>query len=211
MHLLIGPQLKLRRAEKHLNAAKKRIDDFLESKPYTFVVEADPKPPDFIIVDQAFIIVAQARQLAPDDEVSVIIGDFAHNARSTLNLLTFQLSKLPIDNTRRFRLQFPIFDTRERYRNNVESYLAGLATEHIAIIEGFQPYNRVDGFDNDALGLLADINDGDKHRIIHGIGAVTSFRSLRFTGPGQLGSNIFIGPAAIRVGHGATINFGDGF
>jgi hypothetical protein len=31
------------------------------------------------------------------DELSVIIGDFAHNARSALDLLVYQLSELPPD------------------------------------------------------------------------------------------------------------------
>ena len=102
MHPLDGPRLKLRRADKHLNAIKVAIDRFIASKPYTFVLDADPKPPNYSIV-------ARVKHL-PDEELGIIIGDFAHNARSALNLLVYQLSQLPITDAKRYRLEFPIFD-----------------------------------------------------------------------------------------------------
>lgn len=205
MYPLDGPRLKLRRAEKHLNAVKSAIDDFIEKKPYTFVVEANPEPPNYVIV-------ARVKQIAPDDELGVIIGDFAHNARSALDLLISQLSKLPPDDGRRFSLQFPIFGTPKGYRDHMKRYLAGVIPEHATIIEGFQPYKRSDGLDNDALGILSHINDTDKHRIIHVIGAVASFRGLGFSGPGRLGSNVLIGSGvAMHIAHGASVNFGNGF
>lgn len=203
MHPLYGPNLKLRRAEKHLNDARASIQAFLESRPYTFALEANPKPPDFIIV-------VQATQLAPADDTGVIIGDFAHNARSALDLLTFQLSNLPPDDSDRRSLQFPIFDDEDRYKDHVERYLAKVKPEHIAIIEDFQPYKNHDGFDNDPLSLLHDINNVDKHRVLHVIGAIARFLGLDFGGP-RLGSDIIVGSApALSVGHKSTVNFGDG-
>lgn len=203
MHPLYGPRLKLRRAEKHLNAIKAAIDDFIAKKPYTFVFEANPTPPNYIIV-------ARVKQIAPDDELSVIIGDLAHNARSTLDLLVYQLSTLPPDDGRRGRLQFPIFDAPEKYRGKINSYLAMVAPEHAAIIEGFQPYKGLNGPDNDALGILAAINDADKHRIIHVVGTVLNFSGLAFSGPGRMGNVKFEGSGGIKlVGQRATLKIGD--
>jgi hypothetical protein len=207
MHPLDGPRLKLRRAEKHLNDVKTTIDTFIKNKPYTFVVEADPEPPNYVIV-------ARVKQPAPDDELSVIIGDFAHNTRSALDLLIYQLSELPPDDRGRFRLQFPIFHTPEGYRDNVNRYLAMVAPEQATIIEGFQPYKRVDEFDEDALGMLRNINDTDKHRIIHTVGCVARLRRLDFYGPGQLGNKVLIPYVEfMSIPHGGEgrVDFGNGF
>lgn len=203
MHPLNGPRLKLRKADEHLNAIKVAIDRFIASKPYTFVLEADPKPPNYIIV-------ARVSHL-PDEEWGLIIGDFAHNARSALDLLVYQLSQLPLDDNRRFYLEFPIFDEVEGYTSKVQRCLAGVAPEHIAIIEGFQPYKRLEGSHDDALGILRAINNADKHRIISIIGAVGSFEGIGF-GARRAGTNIISGNGiGIRVNHSSSVDFGDGF
>lgn len=203
MHPLDGPRLKLRRADKHLSAIKVVIDRFIASKPYAFVLEGNPKPPNYNIV-------ARVRHL-PDEEWGLIIGDFAHNARSALDLLVYQLSQLSLDNNKRSNLQFPIFDEVDGYARNVQRYLAGVTPEHIAIIEGFQPYKGIRGSHNDALGILHAINNADKHRIINIVGAVGSFEGIGF-GAGRVGTNIIRGSGTgIRVGHSSGVNFGDGF
>ena len=202
MHPLDGPRLKLHRADRHLNAIKIEVDRFIASKPYSFMLEANPKPPNYIIV-------ARVRHL-PDEEWGLIIGDFAHNARSALDLLVYQLSQLPPDNKRRFALEFPICDEVEDYTSKVQRYLAGVAPEHIAIIEDFQPYKGLKGSHDDALGILRAINNADKHRIINVVGAVGSFEGVGF-GAGRVGTNIIRGNGiGIRVNHGSSVNFGDG-
>jgi hypothetical protein len=114
----------------------------------------------------------------------------------------------------RFRLQFPIFNTPERYRDNVNRYLAMVAPEHTAIIEGFQPYKRVDGSGKDALGMLRNINDTHKHRIIHVVVAIASLRRLDFYGPGQLANKVLIPYVEfMSIPHGGIgrVDFGNGF
>jgi len=203
MHPLNDPRLKLRRADKHLNAIKVAIDRFIASKPYFFVLETAPKLPNYSIV-------ARVRHL-PDEEWGLIIGDFAHNARSALDLLVYQLSQLPLDDNGRFYLEFPIFDEVEGYMNKVQRCLAGVAPEHIAIIEDSQPYKGLKGSHNDALGILRAINNADKHRIINVVGAVGSFKGMGF-GVGRVGTNVIIGKgAAIKAGRNTSINFGGGF
>jgi len=206
MHPLDGPRLKLSRAEKHLNTIKAEINGFITKNSYTFTVEANPTPPNYVIV-------VKGKQITPDKELGVIIGDFAHNARSALDLLISQLSGFAPDARERFNLQFPIFDTIKEYGNHTKSYLAMVAPEHVTIIEGFQPYKRMDGVDKDALGILRAINDADKHRIIHVVGTITSFSGLVFSGSGKIGSNTMIGPGTHMKlgGPGVRVNFGNSF
>lgn len=207
MHQLDGSRLKLSWAEKHLNSLKAAIDDFIRKKSYTFELEADPKPPKFVII-------ARMNETISSNELGLIIGDFAHNARSALDQLVYQLSKLPPDDIdARRHLQFPICDTEERYRQAIKrGYLGGVSLENVTIIEGLQLYQGVQGFDEDALKHLRDINDADKHRIIHIVGTIASFKSLSFSGPGQIGSSVRIGSgASIRIGHGGSIRVGNSF
>ncbi len=202
MHPLDGIRLKLGRAEQHIIAAQVMVDGFIASNPYTFDIKADPEPPHYVVL-------TRVNQAIPDKELSCIIGDFAHNARSALDLLIYQLSDLPPSDKSRFRLQFPIFDCPKEYGKKVESYLAMVAPEHIEIIEGFQPYKGANGTNNDALGFLRTINDTDKHRIIHVVGSVANFQGLVSYGPGQFGNNIRIGPdARIMFGHGKIDGMG---
>ena len=183
MQPLIGPYLKLRRAQKHLNALKQAIQRFLKSNPYAFVLEPNPDPPDYIL--RAKI------NKVPSIEWSAIVGDFAHNARSALDLLIFQISTLSADDLRRIHLQFPICDYPTKtgkisgYAEQKKHYLAGVSDEYTKIIERYQPYHRQDGFQNDALGLLANLNNTDKHRIIQVVGAVANFRGLGLSGYGS--------------------------
>ncbi len=203
MHPLNGSRLKLRRARKHLDSIKVAIDSFLASKPYAFVLEADPKPPNYNIV-------ARVRHL-PDEEWGLIVGDFAHNARSALDLLVYQLSQLPYDDERCFDLEFPIFDKVKGYSNKVQKCLVGVAPEHITVIGDFQPYKRPKGSYDDALGILHTINNADKHRIINVVGAIGRFKGMGF-GAGRIGTNIIRGSRiGIRVDNSSSVNFGDDF
>lgn len=203
MHPLDGPRLKLRRAEQHFDCLDEVIKGFLESNPYTFAIQPNPKPPKYVLVGKA--------KESPPLDWSAIVGDFAHNARSALNLLVFQLSSLPAQDGQRFNLQFPIVGDAPRYADAKNRELAGVPAPHEAIIEGFQPYNRAEGFATDALWLLADINNADKHRLVVAVGALGTVSAVSF-GPGRLGSNVLVGRgASIRLGRGASVNFGDGF
>jgi len=200
MYPLDGVRLKLSRAQKHLNAANDMIDSFIAQNPYNFICEPNPTLPGWNVV-------AKVKQFVPDNDLGCIIGDFAHNARSALDHLVYQLSTLPPEDKGRYSLQFPIFDTIEGYRSKVKSYLSMVASKYLTIIEGFQPYNRMDGFNNDALGFLRAINDSDKHRTIHVVGAIATIKNLYFT-PHMVGGKVLTSPGTtITIGHGGFIDF----
>lgn len=202
MNSLHGPRLKLRRADEHLDTIKALTNKFIARKPYTFVIEANPTPPNYIIV-------AKKERNLPDKELSVLIGDFAHNARCILDYIIYQLNTLPIDDRRRRYICFPICDKQEWYENSIKSNLAGVAPEYTTIVERFQPYHGAKGFENDALSILREINDTDKHRAIHVVGTFTEFTDLSFSGPGPVGTNYIAGRGpAMVIGQDCSVNFG---
>src|SRR5262245_794939 len=157
---LHGTRLKLDRAEYHLSALEQAFDAFSHLKPYALTVEPDPNPPDYALRVNILH--------SPPDNWSSIIGDFAHNARSALDLLVYQLSALPPNDKKTRFLQFPSVclpgSTKGAtgYSDKVDMYLAGGPTPYRTIIERYQPYNGPQGPSGDALSLLRDLNNTDK-------------------------------------------------
>lgn len=117
----------------------------------------------------------------PPIEIGVAIGQIAHNLRSALDNLTWQLARLetrtPYDRT-----QFPIFRWRvttrkDRHGNPLPQferegrrYLKSLRLEHRAVIERMQPYVGGRGFRRHPLFRLHEINNTDKHRLFQVVG-----------------------------------------
>ena len=161
--LLNESALKLCRAKYHLDSLNSLVEEFINCKPYSFRVDPHPQPPDYVI--RAYINRAVPKHLG------LVIGDFAHNARSALDYLIFQISSLADSDPKRRRLQFPIFTSPEDYVSRVNAYLAGIDTAKNGIIETLQPYHRGGGADGDALAILSEINNADKHRLLTVIGA----------------------------------------
>jgi len=202
MALLKGSKLKLSRAEQHLNTLTASIQEFVESNPYSLILHPDPYPPQYML--QAKI------NNTISTEYGCIIGDFAHNVRSSLDLLVYQLSDLIAGDKARFKLQFPIFDHDADYHKYEKVYLNGVQYKYKKIIEKYQPYKQKGGFDDNPLKLLRHINDADKHRIIPVVGAIATLNYFIFDG--SSGSPDFLKfekGSSLRVAKG--FNFGNGF
>ena len=114
--------------------------------------------------------------------LGVIVGDFMHNLRCVLDHLVWQLVVLngqqPGDHN-----QFPIFDTPGAYKKKAGRYLRGVAADHRALIETFQPYHLEDDAASHYLAVLRDLSNIDKHRFVHPVVIVGegNAREVRFT------------------------------
>jgi hypothetical protein len=73
--------------------------------------------------------------------------------------------------------QFPIFDDPKKFKEKRQRYLHGVRSEHRAAIEAYQPYH---GGQWELLSLVANLNDIDKHRVVH------VSRRFGMTGPGTI-------------------------
>ncbi|RLC55657.1 MAG: hypothetical protein DRI30_07190, partial [Chloroflexi bacterium] len=185
---LDGPLLKLWRAYSEINRLIGAEEAFRRDADYSLVrAERDPKTGEYAYR----VRVGQA----PDPEWGVFIGEIAHNLRSALDGLVYQLvldnGETPTNNT-----QFPIFlvghTTRMRRTRrggraliphfegrelaDGRSMLNGVSDEHQTKIERLQPYKRSNrhsiaefGKDN-VLYLLKELNNADKHRLIQVVG-----------------------------------------
>lgn len=157
----------MKRAHDHLNALNNEIADFLKTDPYIFEPEMDE---EFWRYQRLRVI----RQ--PPLWWGVIVGDFAHNARSALDHLIWQLvlanRKLPGSTN-----QFPIFSTEKEWNRQIEygrvppkykrrrPMLKGVSKVMQTRIRELQPYQRPHVVN--ALDRLSWLNNVDKHRTIH--------------------------------------------
>ncbi|MBI4261368.1 MAG: hypothetical protein HY658_12475, partial [Actinobacteria bacterium] len=100
--------------------------------------------------------------------LSLVLGDALHNYRSALDHLVFQLALMGRDGGDAPEgTQFVIRDTPEAFEKaKARGYLDGVAQQHQDMIESVQPYRSADPALH-PLGLLRDLSNVDKHRIIH--------------------------------------------
>ncbi len=156
--LLAGAWTKLARAEVHLQTLTTELRAFLDAEPYSFRTRLDYENSRYVFYVE--------RVDEPPLRFGAIIGDFVHNLRSALDHLTWQLAfkhyggEIPPKFWR--GISYPIAPTLTAFRSL--RVLDHLDPEHVAFMERFQtehrnPYN--------ALTLLHDLWNTDKHRVIH--------------------------------------------
>jgi hypothetical protein len=170
-HGLDGPRLKLGRANVHLESLKEQVQRFIDGNPYGAVAEYDGQTEKCVLRTQIFV--------PPPQDWGIIIGDIAHNLRSALDQLVWQLActqtATPFDKT-----AFPIFDVFTKYRDNGRIVIQNLTPRQKTLVRRLQPYHRGNRAIEHPLWLLQNINNTDKHRVIQTIGAVFDVRGLGF-------------------------------
>jgi len=192
MHPLDGPRLKIRRAKSQLDAFRRAEQGFWKKSGYK-AVKAEFNPKTQKDVYRVSI------KVWPTQEFSIPIGEMAHNLRSALDGLVYQLALLnPKTKTPARSTQFPIFlwgytRRKDQWGNRLpqfygegkrlgqgERMIKELLPQHQAIIEGLQPYKRIGRSHDNRRGLgfarshplylLSEINNADKHRLIQVVG-----------------------------------------
>ena len=155
---LFLPRLKLKRADKHLafldNALRALVGD--EERPivgqfdantseYVLRVDVDPPPEDW----------------------GTIVGEFAHNLRSALDNLVWQLA-LVGGGTPNQSTQFPIFEDEAEWNSGKRrAQTRALAPHHVARLKPTQPFHLGDQAVLHPLSILGHLNNLDKHRALH--------------------------------------------
>jgi hypothetical protein len=159
-----GIKAKLARAHKYLDALDDEIAAFAEKKPYGVRGEVDPKRRQWV----AYFVLKEPLPI----ELSVTVGDIAHNLRSALDHIAYAL--VP-KRARDRRTAFPIVDHPEDFFCSVKHAakrgrgpLKGLDPDGpaFAFFEWAQPYNRRNAPDEHPLRILSALNNEDKHRAI---------------------------------------------
>ncbi len=194
MHRLDGPRLKISRAKSEIERLAGVEDAFRQETQYRVIrAEFNPK-------SGKYVYRVRVSGPPPSDDWGIYIGEIAHNLRSALDHLVYQLALLqtePKTVAADHRLQFPIFllhrssDKRKgTFDSKGKTMIKLLRPEHQALIERLQPYHAGSRPRREhPLYWLEEINNTDKHRLIQvvgikaGIGPAVSYWGDQFAQP----------------------------
>jgi hypothetical protein len=152
---LAGVRAKIERAEHHVNELSALARAFADGNQDCLVAEDDPQTGD-----KLYRIRFRA---AIPGAISLVIGDAAHNLRSSLDHLAWQLveanGKAPGDRT-----AFPLTTSRQAFHRAIAKtgIKNGVSASVLNLIEAVQPNQS--GYDG--LGMIGQINNFDKHRLL---------------------------------------------
>ena len=167
-------RLKLQRAEKHMIDIDFAAQSYRDSHPYKLekIIHRRRQPASW------GYRVRMTEQ--PDETVALVLGDFIHNLRSSLDHVVHACvparnrsqAAFPVefsDPWKRAGRKYEIRDAevRKRFMRQVR----GIDPEAETLIEWLQPYNRAKP-DTATIGLLSRLDNADKHRrlIVTGTG-----------------------------------------
>jgi hypothetical protein len=160
---IFDPHEKLVRARWHLDALDRSMEEFLATPPRRLVGALEDGK-----YRLRYQVVAD-----PPPGWGTVIGDCVHNLRSCLDHLVYQLTLMhhgePLDDT-----SFPIFGAKDAFDEKSHRDftrgtwpIRGIQPEAQLVVETLQPYHAGEGPRKDALWLLNQLWNVDKHRLLH--------------------------------------------
>ena len=155
--------LKLRWAEKNLNALDFEISAFLRGNPCIALPEIDSKTGEKVWKVTALSFIPQWWSLS--------VGDIVHDLRSSLDHLIWEVSDPILRQGKERVIQFPICDSefgknkRGGFKDrSAQQQISALLSTHQTIVEALQPYKTSTPDLLPYLSLLRDLSDYEKHR-----------------------------------------------
>lgn len=160
---LANINLKLQRAKEHLDSLLSQMSSFIQNNPPHVTIKGNQE-------NQVCILEIYAPKTDP--RFGIIVGEFAHNLRSSLDNLVWQLA-LSFTHNPNKHICFPISEINNTdTRKFLKSSTCGIHPKAIKLIEALQPYNDGENFKQNSLWKLNKLWNIDKHRVIPNIGTV---------------------------------------
>lgn len=154
---LVNPRAKLARAGEHLLELVSAARDFMDGDPHTVINEERAADLDVAVV--------RVREYPPL-RLGLIFGDVLSNWRSALDNLANELVRLNRRNPGA-RTSFPIFSQEADFASRGRRRISGVSEEHAAIIAALQPFHTDRDPTVEALRVVNEYVNVDKHRAIH--------------------------------------------
>lgn len=179
MPSLSEPIAKLDRAHQHLATLRAEIEAFMSERTHPYAIVAQKYPDDPVYALRLKVFRAVPVQLG------LLVGDFAHNARASLDYLAWQLALLtkpelaglPGHERPVTEVEFPIFLKEPLRGIKTNKRLSFVPDDARTEIEALQPYKLVAPPNapwirpkDDWLWLLNRLANRDKHRQIAPVG-----------------------------------------
>ena len=216
MNPLSGPLAKVERANSQIITLDKSLQGCFKRYPYTVSVA------EFDAQAGHYPLRVQGGPPVFPDKWGVLIGEIAHNLRSALDGLTWQLALL---NTAKpyGRTAFPIYligrTIRKRKsgadlishfwgKGDGKRLLQSVDGSFWTRIESFQPYKRGNRGRHSPLFLLEELNNSDKHRLITVLApTMVSMKMSGLTGQSTIYRTVMLKRGA-HVGHVLPLPYG---
>jgi hypothetical protein len=148
---------KIDRATELVTVIHGELAAYHADEPFAFRSERLDDPPRLILY------LDSVRE--PPLRFGVLMGEFIHNLRSTLDHLVWQLALSGTD-TPSNRLQFPIYTTEPKKWDSIAAdRLNAVPDEAVALIRQMQPFH-ADHPEATALAVIQALSNEDKHRVI---------------------------------------------
>ncbi len=140
-----------RRASKHIAEFKDMLEAARIQQANAVPLNFDPNPPHEWLL-------AVPPETLYGMQFSVVVGEICYNLRSALDYLVFHLAELD-SRIQQEGTQFPIVDTRKLFQDRIATWMKGINSSHVAVLERLQPYNGCNWSKR-----LRDLSNPDKHR-----------------------------------------------
>ncbi len=151
-----GSQLKIKRANEHIDDLERRMKSFAVGDAYALRIDADAE-------SGSHLLQATIAKAVPDD-FALILGDALHNLRCALD---FAICDIEFAHTRKWteKTSFPVRGTRDELVAAINGGLIKKIPAPIAafIVDTLQPYS---GGDGDRIWSLHKLEILDKHRLL---------------------------------------------
>lgn len=149
-----GARAKIARALELLLQFDDELHNYMDADPIRFQRQIQPD-------GETMVIALQVTEPAPLN-LSLLVGEITHQMRSALDHLAYALV-LAAGNTPTRRTAFPVLTIRPAGGLRIDG---GVSSAAMAVIEEFQPYQRMDATAH-PLHLLTELWNIDKHRHLH--------------------------------------------
>lgn len=153
---LEGCRSKIERANEHIKNLEIETAEYLQTNKCSFPQHYDSAS-DELVLSFANVPVLPLR-------FSIIVGEAIYQLRSSLDHLVWDLCQFN-NGTPASNSGFPIFKSLDGYKSRGEPMIQGVAASAKARIHSLQPLHRPAPTE-DALWILREMNNTDKHKLI---------------------------------------------
>ena len=197
-----GARLKVERARGHIGELREALGGWVSPPPFVLDGQLEPSTGHYVLRWRA-----SPTNVPVPPAVALAAGDAAHNLRSALDHVAWELAAEGGGATD--RTEFPIYHDRATYRRDAPPKTAGIAPRHAATIESLQPFWFDDAADeaersalaaNVWLGAVRVLDILDKHRVLLAASAVAIPKPPTFSNAWHVTGRFPDGMSLIRDG-----------
>jgi hypothetical protein len=182
---LMGVHAKLGWARHHFNAVNTEITAWLNTDPYHLTFHRNQQ-------FTKFWVTVHARGDKPDFERwSLMVGDCVTNLRDSLDHLIFAIAQLPTSPKpeKRGLAAFIIRNHPREFSKDAKGRLCSVPEPILDAVRCFQPFNRPCAPLPPLLGVLGELANGNKHKLLSLMMTTFSQYDVKFVGEGTMHHN----------------------